>query len=86
MTTLLKIIFIFILIYYFFRLVGRYIFPWLLKRFMKNIQNKYQQNAEDTSTPKKQKGDININHIPKSKEKKDDDDFGEYVDFEDIDK
>ncbi|MCD4772868.1 MAG: hypothetical protein K8R41_05735 [Bacteroidales bacterium] len=86
MTTLLQIIFIFLLIYYFFRLFGRYIFPWLLKRFMKNIQNKYQQNTENTSAKKKKNGEVNIDHIPKDKKKREDDDFGEYIDFEEIDK
>jgi len=86
MNTLLKIIFIFILIYYFFRLFGKYIFPWLLKRFMKNAQKNYKQNVENNYAKKKNAGDVNIDHIPKTKEKKDDNDFGEYVDFEDIDK
>ncbi len=83
--TLLKIIFIFILIYYFFKLIARYLFPWLLKRYMKNFQNKFHQNTDNTSAKKKKKGEVNIDHIPKDKKKKDDD-FGEYVDFEEIDK
>lgn len=52
---------------------------------MKNVQKKYQRNFDNTSAKKKKKGKINIDHIPKDKKKKDDD-FGEYVDFEEIDK
>ena len=53
---------------------------------MKNIQKKYQHNAENSTVNKKQKGEINIDHVPEGKKNKNNDDLGEYVDFEDIDK
>lgn len=82
--TFLRVIFILILTYYLFKLVGRYLLPWLLKRFMKNVQNKYSQNAGNTNNQSKKEGEVNIKYSPKDKKNKDED-IGEYVDFEDLD-
>ncbi len=84
MEALLKIVFILVLIYYAVVLSVRYLLPWLLGRFVKKQQEKFFGanqpfgNHEDTDTPSN----------PGSKSKKshhrDDQSFGEYVDFEEI--
>jgi hypothetical protein len=81
---LLRLIFIVIIIYYGFRLFFRYAVPWLLARFMRKQQEKYanmsgfdkqQQNSKSEDVNFKEASDIRNNN---------DKDFGEYVDFEDV--
>ena len=86
---LLKFLLFIILVYLFFRLLGRYILPWLVRRYMKNVEKKfYQDQYQEKSKQKKRKkeGDININtKSSKSSSKGSDDELGDYVDFEEID-
>ena len=66
-----------------FRLFLRYGMPWLLARFMKKQQEKFNQayNKQQGFYQEKKEGEVEIN-IPPKKEQKKDDEFGEYVDFE----
>ena len=85
MEALLRFIFIVVLIYYGFKLFIRYAMPWLLARFMKKQQDKFNNmsgfpNANNNQT---KEGEVHIKTKQSSKTK-DDTDFGEYVDFEDI--
>ena len=89
---MLKFLFFIAIIYLFFRLLGRYILPWLVKRYIKKTKKKfYQQNfGTDPGFQKKQKqkkseGKINIKTEKKKKKDKRDDGLGEYVDYEEID-
>ncbi|HPS18167.1 MAG TPA: hypothetical protein PKY41_13205 [Bacteroidales bacterium] len=65
-------------------LAGRYIFPLLLKSFVKHYSNKiYQKMDFYDHVPDRNEGEINIIHNPESNsnskiEK------GEYVDYEEI--
>ena len=80
------IIFIFVVIGYVFKLFLRYGLPWLITRFMNKQQNKYS-NSFDPSNFNNQKtaeGEVNINSGKKKKPEENKDDFGEYVDFEDV--
>ncbi len=84
MKTLLTFIFFAVVFYYAFKLFARYALPWLIARFMRKQQEKfnnmssvnqnhfYNDNNEKTATNKKKNTD------------KDDTDFGEYVDFEEV--
>ncbi len=88
MNFFLWLIFIFFLLAYGFRLFLRYGMPWLLGRFMKKQQEKFNQayNQQQGFNQDKKKGDMEIN-VPPTKEQKKDKGFGEYVDFEeDVDK
>ncbi len=77
----LKVIFILILIWYVMKLIVRYIVPKVILRFI----NKQWGFGDDESSRKKPKeGEINIKMDHPSKNAKDDDDFGEYVDFEEV--
>jgi hypothetical protein len=50
---------------------------------MKNQQEKYSQFGQQQNTSRKREGDVEIKN-KKAAKPKTDDDFGEYVDFEDI--
>lgn len=82
----MKFLFVVIIIYYIFKLFIRYALPWFLARFMKKQQEKFNgmggfnqnsySNADD--------GEIKVKSTRSSKST-DDSDFGEYVDFEELD-
>ena len=79
-----KFIFWLIVIYLLFRLLVRFVFPFLVRYFVKKSQDKfYEQNP---NIRKKKEGEINIDYIPdkNKKEKKCKPDEGEYVDYEEL--
>jgi len=86
MEALLKFIFIVILIYYGFRLAIRYLVPWFIKRTMKKQQDKFSQMGgfNNSGYNQTKEGDVNIN-TKRTQQSKEDDGFGEYVDYEDVD-
>ena len=59
--------------------------PWLLARFVAKQQEKFNNMSgfQGTGARNQQDGDMNIN-ADKPDQKKDDSDFGEYVDFEEV--
>ena len=79
---LLRFLFWFFLILYIMRILGRYLFPFLLKRYISKKQQNFHQkfSREDIE----EEGKVTINKQSKKKQKKSDD-VGEYVDFEEID-
>jgi len=80
---LLRTIAIIILIWYGLKIIGRFAFPIILKRFMSNMEDKFKQQTQGFE----KKEDINIGETiidKKSKEKTSNDNVGEYVDFEDV--
>ena len=83
---LLSVILIFLLLGYAFRLFFRYGLPWLMGRYMKSQQQKFYEGFDKTAgnSRDKKEGEAEIKQTRK-KTKKDDNDFGEYVDFEDVD-
>lgn len=76
---LLRTIFIIVIVYYLFRLFARYVLPlfarYLLKRTQKNYEKQYEKS-------KRKVGDITVEQSPTKK--KELDDLGEYVDYEEI--
>ncbi|PLX13206.1 MAG: hypothetical protein C0598_04270 [Marinilabiliales bacterium] len=83
------IIIVFFLLGYAFRIFLRYGLPWLLGRFIRNQQNKHSgfSSSGFNSQYQKPEGEIKIKTNKKPNQHKDsqDDSFGEYVDFEDVD-
>lgn len=81
----MKTLLIIVLVYIVLAMVGRYIFPliikWYVKRFSKRfydgMNQKYQQNND------RKEGEIHIDHIPE-KDKNSNSDKGDYVDYEEI--
>ena len=82
----MKILLIILIIYFLLMILGRYLFPFLLRRFIKKLGNKYAQQMPDMDNyythPKE--GDVHINKNESAKNKSDKTDIGEYVDFEEI--
>jgi hypothetical protein len=76
-----------IFIYFALLLIGRYVVPFLLKRFVKRMQRKFTNRFEGGfyDQRQQQEGEVNIDNAPETpvRERKplDDDD---YVDFEEI--
>ena len=85
---LIKFIFIAIIIYYLFKLVARYLMPYLLTRFVRKTQEKMSQHQQGGAQEQKKKsGEISVDFVPKDKGKGNPNksELGEYVDFEDVD-
>ncbi len=82
----LTVILIFLLLGYAFRLFFRYGLPWLMGRYMKSQQQKFYEGFDQTAGNSRdtKEGEVEIKKTRKKK-KKDDNDFGEYIDFEDVD-
>jgi len=81
MEILLGIILFLVIIYYAFKIFLRYGLPWILARFMRNQQEKFNQQYQHNT---QKEGEVRLKNN-KSKKEKDDSDFGEYVDYEDVD-
>jgi hypothetical protein len=84
MEVFIGIILFFIIFWYGLKLFLRYGLPFLLTRFMKNQQSRYgmphQRPGQNQQRPD---GEVSIKKNKSQKSRKDDD-FGEYVDFEDV--
>jgi hypothetical protein len=83
----LTIVFVFILLYYGFRLFLRYGLPWLLTRHIRKQQQKFYGANDQTqeNARKRKEGEVKIKNPGNDKKKKKDEEFGEYVDFEEVD-
>jgi hypothetical protein len=82
---ILSVILIFILLGYAFRLFLRYGLPWLMGRYVKKQQEKFYQGFDQAGgrTQQKKEEEVKIKQGRK-KSKNDKSDFGEYVDYEDV--
>jgi hypothetical protein len=83
MEKFLMIIFWIILSFYVFRLAFRYLFPWLIARFVKKMANKMQQQAYQGQNNQRHDEKVKVSYI-REEEPKIDPNIGEYIDFEDI--
>lgn len=84
----IKVILIFLLVYFGLKIIIRFFGPMILrfvmKRIGKHISKKFYQQQNGTSKKKSREGDISIEKPPKKK-RKNNNDVGEYVDYEEID-
>jgi len=79
-------IFIFVLLYYGSKLFFRYGLPWLIMHFVRKQQDKFNNGfGQEEPFGEKEEGEMRVKTQQESKGKTDDKDFGEYVDFEEID-
>lgn len=85
MEAFLKFIFIILVVYYLLKLFLKYGAPWLIARFVRKHQEQYNQNHGSTNSQynKTEKDEVKIK-TNKTEKSKDDSNFGEYVDFEEI--
>ena len=84
MIGLFRFLFWFFLISYILRILGRYIFPILLKRYINKKQSQFNQQFNQHDSNLEKEGKVSIKTKPK-KSKNDTNDMGEYVDFEEVD-
>lgn len=80
---MLEVFIVIICVYIFFRLLGRFLFPWLIKKYMKKFEkNFYKQNSHINQQKNTKEGKISIDYSESNENKDKYDDIGEYVDFE----
>jgi hypothetical protein len=81
-----RVLFILIIAYYIFRLLVRYVFPFILKNYLKKAQKKfYEANPHLDPEPEKQnEGEVKVKSKTQQNSKSKENDFGEYVDYEEI--
>ena len=84
LTGLLRFLFWFFLISYILKVLGRYILPILLKRYINKKQSQFNQQFNQQDSTLEKEGKVSIKTKPK-KSKNDTNDMGEYVDFEEVD-
>ena len=85
---LIKFLIIFAAIYYGFKLISRFVFPFLIQYlFKKTRQNMQDQFDANQGQNDKEEGEITIKYAEKKKpgDHKKDNDSGEYIDFEEVD-
>lgn len=82
MIEFLRFVFVLLLVWYGTKLIIKYVVPWLLMRFL----NKQKENFDKYSKPDQnyKEGEVNIKDEKNKAKKKDDTQFGEYVDFEEV--
>ena len=74
-----------IVIYFAFRLIGKYLLPLIIKYYIKRFQQKfYQQNPHINPDRKEGQTNIDFSQKRKSNRKTNADAIGEYVDFEEL--
>jgi uncharacterized protein involved in cysteine biosynthesis len=81
---LLRTIAIIVIVYYAFKIIGRYIMPLFLKKMVDNVEKK-MRDQQEYQHPKEQGkvGETIIDKKPLNK-KESNKDVGDYVDYEDI--
>ena len=84
MIGLFRFLFWFFLISYILRILARYIFPILLKRYINKKKSQFNQQFNQQDSTLEKEGKVSVKTKPK-KSKDDTNDMGEYVDFEEVD-
>ena len=81
----IRTILILALIYYAFKIIGRYIFPLILKKMMGKVEKNFneQQHRNTSNQQPVKEGETVIDKTP-NQAKKTNDQVGEYVDYEDV--
>jgi len=77
---LLRTIIIILIVYYLFKLVARYVMPWVAKYFINKAAQNFQESYDEPQ--QKKEGEVTIDYKPEKKTKLDD--LGEYVDYKEV--
>lgn len=80
----LRTIVIIAIIYFGIRFISRYLFPLLVDKGIKNMQQKMQDQQRGYQKPRRPEGEVTIEGQAPHQQKKPGD-KGEYVDFEEVD-
>ena len=78
----IRTIAIIMLIYYGLKIIGRFVFPILLKRTMSKMEKRFREQ-QGTTEPPVEVGKTTIDIKPNA-QKKSTDDSGDYIDFEEV--
>lgn len=94
LTSLLRTLAIIVLIYYGYKVISRYLFPKLMGWAAKKAQQKFQDqvnkqfgqsyNSSGQKQDSRAEGDVKIDYVNKKAQNKKDTDYGEYVEFEEV--
>ncbi len=74
-----------VILYYGVTLFIRYGLPWIIMHYFEKQQDKFRQGMNDEQNAQKTEGEIKVKSSQKKNGKADDKNFGEYIDFEEID-
>jgi len=83
LTNFIRALFIIVVIYYVFRFIKRYVFPFLLTKGIQNMQNKVNEQQRQKQRGTRAPGEVTVEESNRqgrsaSQNK------GEYVDFEEV--
>jgi hypothetical protein len=83
---LFRLLLILTVVYAVYKIITRLIVPALMKKYIKNFQQRYtEQNQYQRNSPvQKKEGEVSITFVDKDKNKARNPDDGEYVDYEEI--
>ena len=84
MDTFFKVVLIIILVYYGLKLLGRYVFPFLLAFLMKKLMSKLMNGQGSFGGQPQQPQDDITEKTSKKQSKRFTKDTGEYIDFEEV--
>jgi len=79
---ILRTILILMLVYYGLKIIGRYVFPLLLKRTMNKMEARFRAQQQ-TQEPQEEIGKTTIDKKPRG-QNKDENGTGEYIDYEEV--
>ena len=81
----MRVLLIIFFIYLFFRILVRYILPWLVLRYVnKSKEEFYRDNPQYSERQQKKEGEMTISIKRTSQGKPNSDKIGDYTDFEEI--
>jgi len=83
---LFRLLLILTVVYAVYKIITRLIVPALMKKYIKDFQQRYtEQNQQQRNSPaQKKEGEVSITFVDKDKNKARNPDDGEYVDYEEI--
>ncbi|NQX81455.1 MAG: DUF4834 domain-containing protein [Flavobacteriaceae bacterium] len=71
-------------IYYLIKIAFRYLGPFILRYFIRNLQNQSKPKQDKNNYNKQNVGETVVDKKPNKKQQKDSS-LGEYIDFEEVD-
>ncbi|PID69855.1 MAG: DUF4834 domain-containing protein [Flavobacteriales bacterium] len=82
---LLRTILVILVIYYLIRFISRYVMPLILKKMVNNVEKKFNQQTRQYQSDDRnfKEGETIIDKKPR--ERRSNDNVGEYVDYEEVD-
>jgi len=80
----IRFILIVVAVYYLFKIIARYLLPYLVKRMIGKMADQMTQKQGYQGSSPKPEGKVTIEYKPETKKRKATDDYGEYVDYEEV--